>query len=215
MDFADPVRIRRGFGFQHQRVAFRVCGEDNVQNGVIRRGDLLRDPAEPGAGVQADGAVGARVLDVFADQTQQGGFAGAIAADQADLPASRDLRRGGLEQRPGFDLEVEIGNRKHARRSTRDHRERKGVGALPDDDIDQRDVGLGFTLHRRGTVIIAVVPDIYFLWPGIGHFAGHAFTPRRNVRPGGCGTIDFPHVADVLAPVSASIVNTLVDAVFA
>ncbi len=108
MDFTDAVGVGRGLGFLHQGVALCVSGQHDVENGLVSGGDLLRDPAEPGAGIQADGAVIARVFHILADQAQQGGFARAVAAHKADFPAGRDLRRGRFKQGPGFDLKIEI-----------------------------------------------------------------------------------------------------------
>ena len=61
-----------------------------------------------GAGGQGD--LAAIHLQFAADQLEQRGLAGAIAADQADLVASRNEGGRALEQRAAFDCEIEVCN---------------------------------------------------------------------------------------------------------
>jgi hypothetical protein len=108
MDLTNAVRVLRGFRFLHQGVTFFVGGEHNIENGVVRRFDLLRHPAHARALDQADRGIGRRLIDLLADQLEQGGLARAVAAHQTDLPAARDLRRGVFKQRAGADTVIEI-----------------------------------------------------------------------------------------------------------
>ena len=108
MDLADTVRIKGGFGFLHQGVTLGIGGQHHVKDGVVRRLHLLRHPAHARATAQPDRAVGRRLFDLLADQLQQGGFARAIAADQPDFPARRDLGGGILEQGARADPVIKV-----------------------------------------------------------------------------------------------------------
>ena len=115
MDLADPVRIGRGLGFRHQRVAFGVGLQHDVHDRLIRGRDFLRDPAEAGAVLQPDRAVLARFCDLLANEAQQGRLAGAVAPHHADFPAGGDARRRGFKQRARFHAVVEIADFEHGR----------------------------------------------------------------------------------------------------
>ena len=74
-----------GVGFREQGEAFGVALQDGVQQGGVARGGLLGDGGDAGAGGEAD--VAAVQRDFAGDGAQQGGLAGAVAADQADAAA--------------------------------------------------------------------------------------------------------------------------------
>ena len=107
LDFGDAVRVLGGIRFLQQRRPFHVRRQHRVEQGDLVRRYLLRDAADAGVGRQRDlAAVG---LQLAADQAEQSGFAGAVAADQTDLVSGRNEGGGGFEQRPAFDRKAEIG----------------------------------------------------------------------------------------------------------
>ena len=74
-----------GVGLGEQGEAFGVALQHGVQQRGVARGRLLRDGGDAGAGGEADVAAVQRQL--AGDGAQQGGLAGAVAADQADAAA--------------------------------------------------------------------------------------------------------------------------------
>ena len=84
---AQLIRVRFGLRRFHQARPFRIGGQDHFHDGLIRRVDFLRNPAEARAFIHADGGIIRRFLNLFADKAQQRGFARAVAPDQADFPA--------------------------------------------------------------------------------------------------------------------------------
>ena len=78
---------------------------------MLAAGRVLRHRADAGAAAQADAA--AVGLDLALDQAQQGRFAGAVAADQADLPAVGHGRGGAIEQHALAMAEGEVVDVEH------------------------------------------------------------------------------------------------------
>ncbi len=106
MDVGQPHSVVAGLGFSQQRGALDVGGQHGVQHGDIATRRVLRHRADAVAAAQADAA--AVGFDVALDQAQQGRFPGAIAADQADLPAVGHGRGGAIEQHALAVAEGEI-----------------------------------------------------------------------------------------------------------
>ena len=99
---------------------------NNVAIGWLTAGDpaaaetlLRRAVAQPGAGLQADGAVLARGGDFLADEAQERRLARAIAADEADFPAGRNARGRSIKQRARFDPVIEVLDFQHGGALTR------------------------------------------------------------------------------------------------
>src|SRR3546814_12154162 len=86
-----------------------VCSSDLVlDRRLAAAGSLLTDPADgvlaAERAAQLDAAeVG---LQLAADHLQQGGLAGPVAADQADMVTGRDGRAGVVEQDAAGDTEI-------------------------------------------------------------------------------------------------------------
>ncbi len=90
-------RVRFGvFGFVQQGQAFGVALQHGVEQGGWAGRRFLRDGREAGARGQAD--ISPVERKVAGDGAQQRGFAGAVAADQADAAAGIDRQVRGVEQ---------------------------------------------------------------------------------------------------------------------
>ena len=111
VDLGDAVGVGGGFGFGQQAAALGVGGQHDVDQAFRATGRFLRDPADAGALGQADVAIVGREL--AGDQAQQGGLAGAIAADEADLVASGNGGGRLVEQGAAFHPEGEIVDVQH------------------------------------------------------------------------------------------------------
>ena len=111
MDVGQPQSVVAGLGFGQQRGALDVGGQHGVEHGDAAAGRVLRHRADAVSAAQADAA--AVGLDVALDQAQQGRFAGAVAADQADLPAVGHGRGGAIEQHALAVAEGEVIDVKH------------------------------------------------------------------------------------------------------
>jgi hypothetical protein len=85
LDLGDAVGVLGGVGFAEQGLALGVGCEDGVQEGDVVAGNLLRDAADAGAAGDLDGAGVEREL--AADEAEERGLAGAVAAHEADLVA--------------------------------------------------------------------------------------------------------------------------------
>jgi len=92
--------------------AIQIAGRQNaIRHGHrrIRRGRVLREVADRTDA--ADGA--ARRLELAGQRPQQGGLAGAVAADQADPVAGSDGERDVGKQKMGADADVDTANGDH------------------------------------------------------------------------------------------------------
>ncbi len=97
MHFGEAVGVGVGVvGFGEEGEAFLVAFQHAVEQGDVAVGRLLPDLAEAGAGGEADGA--AVDADFAGDGFEQGGLAGAVAADQADAAAGVDGEVGLVQQ---------------------------------------------------------------------------------------------------------------------
>ena len=91
----EAVRVG-GFGFRQQRQPFGVALQDGVEQGHRSLRRFLADGGHAGTRGQAD--IAAVDGDFAGDGAQQGGFSGAVAADQADAPAGVDRQVGTVQQ---------------------------------------------------------------------------------------------------------------------
>jgi len=111
LDLGDAQR-RRAIELGQQRGAFGVGGERGFERVALAARRFLRQKAEAMAARQLDRAgIGLRRA---ANEGQEGRFAGAVAADQPDLAAGRDLRAGFIQQRSSANAVGQAGNRQHA-----------------------------------------------------------------------------------------------------
>ena len=119
LDLADAQRRRSRIAFGEQRGPLLVGGEHGGERivGAARR--FLGEKADAIAARQSDRAgIGLRRT---ADQRQQGRFAGAVAADQPDPAARRNLRAGLIQQGMSADAVGQAGDRQHRRILSRPH----------------------------------------------------------------------------------------------
>ena len=82
------VAVLGGFGFGEEGEAFGVAFEHGVQQGGGSAGGGLADLGHAGGAGQAD--ITAIDREITGDGFEEGGFAGAVAADEADAPAGVD-----------------------------------------------------------------------------------------------------------------------------
>ena len=113
LDFGDPVRVVRGIGFAQQRVALEVGLEHDFDQALRAVGRFLGKAAH--APARRDGDAAAFGGELAADGAKQRRFAGAVAADQPDARARRDLHRGVVDQKPPGKADGDVLDGKHAR----------------------------------------------------------------------------------------------------
>jgi hypothetical protein len=90
MDFADAVRVLGLFGLVQEGRSLEIGGEHHLDRRRVAAGRFLLDGADAQSLLHADLAgIG---LQLAEDEMQQCRLAGAVAADQPDLPAGIDLR---------------------------------------------------------------------------------------------------------------------------
>ncbi|MND99293.1 hypothetical protein D3C80_916760 [compost metagenome] len=111
LDFGDPVRIGRGFGLCQKRAALLVGGKHDGNQRIFRTRCFLRDLAD--ARLFGDRHRTAFGRKIAGDDPEQGGFAGAVAADKARLHASRKCHARMVEKQAPGDAGGKIGNRNH------------------------------------------------------------------------------------------------------
>ncbi len=111
VDVGQPQPIMRGLGLGHQRRALDVGCQHGVEHADVAARRILRHRADAGAAHQVD--VAAVGLELALDQLEQGRFARAIAADQADFPAVGKGRGGAVEQHALAMAEGKIGDAQH------------------------------------------------------------------------------------------------------
>ena len=106
----------RVLGLFQQGRAFDVGGQHEVDQLAVAAGRLLLDAADARAArnLRHRSALGG---DLAADQAEQGGLAGAVAADKADLAALRQHGAGGVEQDAGAEAIGEVGDLQHGWRT--------------------------------------------------------------------------------------------------
>ena len=86
-----------------------------IEHGDVATRRILRHRAHAHAAHAVD--VATVDLELALDELQKSRFARAVAADQADLPAVADGRRGAVEQHPLAVAEGEVGNVEHGARA--------------------------------------------------------------------------------------------------
>ena len=110
MDLGQPGGVRVAVGLGEQGGAFRIRGQNHVEQGLVPARGFLRHMAEPGAGGEAD--FPAIRVQVPHDRLEQGGLAGTVAADEADLAAVVDLQVRPFQQRPAGDADGQVADGK-------------------------------------------------------------------------------------------------------
>ncbi len=113
VDLGNAMRIAAGLGFRKQPAAFGIGGKHDVEQTLRSVRGFLRQPADPRPRRQLDAAGFRR--EVAGDGAEQGGFAGAIAPDQADAGTARKRNRGILDQKTAGDAQREIIYDEHGR----------------------------------------------------------------------------------------------------
>ena len=111
MNLADAHGVGGRLGLGQQGGALRVGGQDGVDQGGGAARGLLSHHADLGAGGHADGS-GVR-LELAGDELEEGGFPGAVAADQRHAVALRHDRGGAVEQHPSAIAERQVVDVKH------------------------------------------------------------------------------------------------------
>jgi hypothetical protein len=123
MDLSNPPRISRAIRFREQCRAFGIRGQHGFQQGSRTRRRFLRHMTHARTGREPD--LTPIRLQFTHNGTQQSGFAGAIAANEANLAPNIHLQGGTFEQSPPAKTNGEItdGQNSHGRglwRSGRD-----------------------------------------------------------------------------------------------
>ena len=111
LDFGNAMRVGRGFSLCQQIVALAVGGQHPFDKRRVASWRFLRHMADARALGQADPAVVG--CEIAGDELQQGGLAGAIAADETDLVAGGDRRRRRIENEPAFDAKGDVVDVEH------------------------------------------------------------------------------------------------------
>ncbi len=117
LDFCDPLRVARAFGFGHERRPFEVGLEHEVDQRLASAGRLLLDAAQTRPLRRADrAAFGGKIA---ADETEKGGLAGAVAPDEADPRPARQCGGRVVDQQPLAEAVGQAVDMKHGRLLTR------------------------------------------------------------------------------------------------
>ena len=111
VDLGQPMRIG-GLGLRQQREALGVALQHGFEQAGLAGRSLLLHLRHAGAGGQPD--LPAIDRQIAADRAQQRGFAGAVAADQADAPPRFDRQVGAVEQRAAAEADDEAGDGEQA-----------------------------------------------------------------------------------------------------
>ena len=117
LDVGNAGGIGGGFRLGHQAGAFGIGGQNGIEKRDLVARHLLRDAADAGAFGHGDRA---GIDGIFAaDQLEQGGLAGAVAPDDADLVAFWDGDGGVLDQGTAGHGERYVLNAQHEARRSR------------------------------------------------------------------------------------------------
>ena len=110
-DLGDAVRIGRGLRLRHQGHALGIGGEHDFDQRLRAARRFLRDAADAPAPRQAD--IAALGAEIAGDDLEQGGLAGAVAADEADARAVGDGGTGMVEQQAFAEAIGDVVDRQH------------------------------------------------------------------------------------------------------
>jgi len=114
VDLGQTVRVVAGLAFQHQRRAFGIGGQHSLERRGIPARCFLRDITQPAPARHRHLAgIG---LEHPGDHAHQRGLARAIAPDQANAPARRQLRSRIVNDRPPAKANRNAGKVKHGAR---------------------------------------------------------------------------------------------------
>ena len=114
LDLGNTMRIARGLRLGQQACALAVGREHDLDQAFGAVGSFLRQPSDAPARRDGDGAVLGR--DIARDYAEQGGLAGAVAADQSDARAGGDARGGAFQQRAASNADSQFVDHKHGPR---------------------------------------------------------------------------------------------------
>ena len=106
MDLGEPGRLRRHLQLGQEGCALAVGGQHALQRGQLAARRLLRHHPDPHPGLKAQAAFVR--LQLARDQPQQGRLAGAVAADEAEALARRQMEGGRFEERPPGDPQGDV-----------------------------------------------------------------------------------------------------------
>ncbi len=115
MDVGQAQAVLGGLGLGKQRGPFDVGRQHGVDHLDVAARRVLRHRADAGAAHQVDVTRVGLVLAL--DDLEQGRFACAVAADQANLPAVGESHRGAVEQDALAVAKGEIGDAEHGARA--------------------------------------------------------------------------------------------------
>jgi hypothetical protein len=110
LDLGPPHAVRV-FGLGHQRRAFAVGREHDLDERFGAARSLLRDRPDADPAGQGDSAALAR--DLALNESEQRRLAGPVASDQADAGSRRQCRGGAIEDEPVADPVGELVDVKH------------------------------------------------------------------------------------------------------
>ena len=127
--FGQPVAIGAAFAFRHQRGALGIGRQHGFEGRGVPAGGFLRDIAKPAAAGHGDAA--AVRLQHAGNDADERGLARAVAADQADPPARRQLCGGIVNDRPPAKANRNSGQVQHPARLAGPARGRKPLGKMP------------------------------------------------------------------------------------
>ena len=112
LDLGDAMRVLRGLRFRQQRRALAMRLQHDLEQAVRPVRGFLRQPSDAPARRDLDVALLGR--EIAGDDAEQGGLAGAVAADQADPRAGGNARGGAFQQLAAGNADSEIVNNEHA-----------------------------------------------------------------------------------------------------
>ena len=101
LNFGDSIAVGGGFRFDEERAALAIGAEHDLQQAFGAIGRFLRESFDARAGCDLQAAAFGRKLSGY--DAEQGGLAGAVAADQPDAGSVGNVRAGGIKQEPAGD----------------------------------------------------------------------------------------------------------------
>jgi hypothetical protein len=114
VDLGQAVGIMAALAFRHQRGALAVSGEHRLERGGIAPRSVLGDIAD--AAATRHRHVAAVSLEHPGNHPHQRRLAGAVAPDQPDPPARRQVRRSAIDDRASAKANRNSGQVEHAAR---------------------------------------------------------------------------------------------------
>ena len=119
MYIAKPVRIAAVLGLVHQPCALDICRKHRFERSCSPGGRLLRNIAQPRAPRHVDGSLVR--IDQADDCLHQGGLAGAVPPDQANVRPRRNRRRCAVKDRAPAEANRKATDCQHGAHLTGNH----------------------------------------------------------------------------------------------